>query len=211
MKIVAVANGKGGVGKTTTAVNLAQILSQGRRILLVDSDPQESATWWVERGSVDFDLAQENDPNILDNLREVSGYDLVLVDTQPALTSSALAVVLRASDYIILPTPPAPMDLTALMNAARTMVAPSGVTHRVLLTRVDSRSINEALEAQSALMESQIPVFHAFVRAYKAHERAALEGIPITAWKGPNAREAEADYRRIAEELMRELADGRIH
>jgi chromosome partitioning protein len=60
-------------------------------------------------------------------------------------------------------------------------------------------------------MESQIPVFHAFVRAYKAHERAALDGIPITAWKGPNAREAEADYRRIAEELMRELTDGRIH
>jgi chromosome partitioning protein len=44
------------------------------------------------------------------------------------------------------------------------------------------------------------------VRAYKAHERAALDGKPITRWRGPNAREAEADYRRVAEELKRELS-----
>ena len=107
---------------------------------------------------------------------------------------------------IALPTPPAPLDLEALVETVRKAVRPLGVAHRVLLTRVDPRSLGEALEAQTALMEAGVPAFHAFVRAYKAHERAALDGKPITRWRGPNAREAEADYRRVAEELLRELA-----
>ena len=79
-----------------------------------------------------------------------------------------------------------------------------GVEYRVLLTRVDSRSLKEAIEAQNTLMELGIPVCHAFVRSYKAHERAALEGVPINQWRGKNANEATADYRRVCNEILRD-------
>jgi len=208
VKVVAVVNGKGGVGKTTTAVSLAALLSERGPVLLVDADPQGSASWWCGRGEMPFDLAQETDPR----LKRVEGYGAVVVDTPPALRSEALEAVLRSADYAVLPSPPAPLDLEALVETVRGAVRPLGVAHRVLLTRVDPRSLGEALEAQTALLEAGVPAFHAFVRAYKAHERAALEGRPITRWRGPNAREAEADYRRVAEELLRELslpAEGR--
>lgn len=84
------------------------------------------------------------------------------------------------------------------------VVQPSNVPHRVLLTRVDPRCVNEALEAQNTLLQLGVAACHSFIRAYKAHERAALDGVPITQWKGKQAKEAQADYRRVAEELQRD-------
>lgn len=202
-KILVVANGKGGVGKTTTAMGLAAIFSEKYKVLVVDADIQGSFTWWASRGNMPFELTQETNPQLLGRLRQIEGYDLIMVDTPPALQSEALVTVLSIADYLILPTPPAPMDLAALIETVKQAVTPIGIPHWVVLTKVDPRSLGEALEAQNTLMELGIPACNAFVRIYKAHERAALAGIPITQWNGKNAREAEADYRRVANELQR--------
>jgi chromosome partitioning protein len=205
-KIIAVVNGKGGVGKTTTAVNLAATFAEQQKVLLVDADIQGSASWWIGRSQdgMGFDLSQDTNPQLLSHLRSIKGYDLVIVDTPPALHSEALAAVVGISDYLVLPTPPAPMDLAVLVDTVKSAVTPVGIPHRVLLTKVDTRSLGEALEAQNALMELGIPACNAFIRIYKAHERAALDGVSITQWHGKNGREAESDYRRVAEEIQRD-------
>ncbi|MBD2388129.1 ParA family protein [Cylindrospermum sp. FACHB-282] len=203
-KIIAILNGKGGVGKTTTAVNLAANFARDKKVILIDADIQGSASWWFRRNQqgMGFDLAQESEPQLLGELRRITGYDLVVVDTPPALRSEALATVVAIADYLVLPTPPAPMDLAVLVETVREAVIPVGTPYRVLLTKVDTRSLGEALEAKNTLTRLGIPAFNALIRIYKAHERAALEGVAITQWRGKNAREAESDYRRVAEELQ---------
>ena len=201
MKVISLINGKGGVGKTTSAVNLAAIFGEKQKVLLVDADPQSSASWWTERGEISFDVVHETNPTVLRKLRNAKGYDLVLVDTPPNLGTVLLDAIISVSDYVILPTQVAPMDMTMALKTAREIIAPRGVPYTVLLTRVDPRSMGEAIATQKALIGAGIPTFTTIVRAYKAHERTALTRVPITKYSGPYQAEAESDYRQIVDEV----------
>jgi chromosome partitioning protein len=205
-KILVVLNGKGGVGKTTTAINLAAIFGEQHRVLLVDADTQGSASWWVKQ-SEGQDLGFET--TAFNNLTGVSrgqwaDYDIVVVDMPPALESVALGAILPIADYLVLPTPPAPMDLAALIRTVRQVVIPTQITHRVLLTKVNSRGLREAQEAQQTLLECQIPVYYTVIRNLKIHERAAMAGLPISQYKGRIAAPAAADYRCVVNEIWKD-------
>ena len=85
------------------------------------------------------------------------------------------------------------MDLAVLIDTIHSSVTPLATPHRVLLTKVDTRCLGEAHEAKNTLVQLGIPACNNFIRAYKAHERAALDGMGITQWRGNNAREAKSD------------------
>jgi chromosome partitioning protein len=205
MKIISVAAGKGGSCKTTTALGLATVLSERYKVLVIDSDPQGSLSWVADKAGAAFDVAQESDQKILSKLRKVGGYHVLICDTPPGLDSKILATTVELSDYSILPSPTSPLDIRELTRTINQAIAPIGKPYRVLLSRVDSRRINEAIDIQSHLMSKEIPVFNAVVRARVAHERAIVEGKLITQYRGAGAKEASDDFRRVVDELLRDV------
>ena len=87
--ILVVANLKGGVGKTTSAVFLAEAAAErNERVLLVDSDAQGSAKGWFERAAADgVKLRSEamalSTPELGRRLASLGGYDTIVIDTPP--------------------------------------------------------------------------------------------------------------------------------
>lgn len=205
MKIVAIASGKGGSCKSTTALSLAAVLSEKYKVLVADTDPQGSLGWVADRSEAEFDVVNETDQKVLAQFRKIGGYDFILCDTPPALASEALEVTVKLSDFAVLPSPTSPLDIRELTRTIKEVVGPIGTPYRVLLARVDSRRINEAMTIQSQLMEAGVPVFNAVARNFVAHERAIVEGKLITQYKGAGAKDAADDYRRVASELLREM------
>ncbi|HEY9643683.1 MAG TPA: hypothetical protein V6C57_24555 [Coleofasciculaceae cyanobacterium] len=96
-------------------------------------------------------MAQETDPKTLGKLRNLSDYQALICDTSPGLSGQSLALIVKLSDYVILPSPISPLDVRELTRTIHQIVLPVGNPYRVLLSRVDARRINKAQDIQAEL------------------------------------------------------------
>lgn len=209
-KIVAVANQKGGVGKTTITMQLGAALSRRFRVLVVDVDRQQSTVWWADnvRDLLPFDFAGNQNPKVLGRLRELrAAYDYVLVDTPGSLEdTSVLAAVLDSADVVIVPLTPEPLAVEPTLRTVDVIVS-RNLRPTVLLNRIDPR-IPLQLGAWQSLLDTTLglPRFETHLRQYKAQADAPVLGELVTTL-ADNRRNAGAiaDITRVAFELTEQF------
>ena len=122
MPTIAIISQKGGAGKTTLAIHLAAAAqAAGRVALIVDTDPQATASQWASwRGDAPPEVIDSPPPRLAAKIAAAGaqGADFIVIDTPPHADSAARAAV-EVADLVLIPCRPSAFDLSAIQTSAR--------------------------------------------------------------------------------------------
>ncbi|MEB3311425.1 MAG: ParA family protein [Snowella sp.] len=193
--LITVAGFKGGVGKTTTAVHLACYFAKLGDTLLVDGDPNRSATGWSKRGSLPFKVV-----DLMQAALYSPKYEHIIIDTAARPDESELQALAEGCNLLVLPTTPDALAIDALIQTIDILQGLDRERYRVLLTMVHPKPVKMAKMAREAL--SDLPLFTGEIHRLIAYEKASLQGVPVYNIKDRMANIAWKEYESIGKEIL---------
>jgi chromosome partitioning protein len=204
MKILAFLSQKGGSGKTTLAVHIAVAAHEaGLKVLVVDTDPQGSATVWGNARQADDPIVATVAPSELDRViaaGRTEGIDLAIIDTAPHAAPEA-ARIARTADLALIPCRPTAFDLSAAENAAM-IVRAANVSAAFVLSACPVRA-PEIEETRKALADYGLPVAPMKITERRAFSRAIATGRAVTEFESDG--HAAAETRALWEWIRTQL------
>ena len=181
MKTIAFISQKGGAGKSTLTVHMGVAARQeGRKVAIVDTDPQESAAMWHrarEASEPPVATTSVSDLHQALSFAKDDRYELALVDSAPHVGPGA-AIIARLADLVVVPVQPGPFDIGALPGTIELLEAAQRRAV-IVLSRCPARSL-DVESARRAILEMDLEIVPVHIGDRAIYRRALAHGLAVT-------------------------------
>jgi chromosome partitioning protein len=211
-KIIAVVNQKGGSGKTTLSMQLAGSLARrGGRVLVVDADPQGTATRWAASADDDkpfpasvVGLSAASGKVHREVRKFVEDYAYIIIDCPPAADSPVPQSALLVADIALVPVIPSPLDMWAAVGI-REVIGNVGdinedLTPRLVINQLQPNT-TLAKEALEVLPEFGINLCETYMRQRQVYRQSAVFGQTVHDF-GAKAAAAVEEVEALTDEVL---------
>ena len=200
-RVLAITSEKGGVGKSTLAVQLAGALAErGLRPVLVDEDERVgSSLRWAARGGLAFPVLAPADvkPRVL------AACDVLIIDTEGRPKRKELRGLADRADLILVPCGVSALERDATRELADFLAGPGEAGRRVRVVMCRVPPVGRAAEdAREELRDAGLQVCNTLIRSYSVYPKAAEQGILARDVRDPRAATAWDDILALSRELV---------
>lgn len=233
-ELIVVASQKGGTGKSTVATNLAVITAaKGKKVLLVDCDPQQSATKWY--GLRENQLGERNKITLIEKSfkgmdvkaiwRDIAKfqevYEIVIVDT-PGETAAFIAGLMKVADLVLIPMATGYYDFWGASDTIQKVMSLNEELETPILARICLNQVSQTTSsrttqsvAREEIHESLIPILKTTLAKREIYAQSA-DGLGVIeryereiTVHNKRIRPAHQEMENLYREIMKLLREGK--